>query len=363
SADHEILGAYALFNKLRKDKVLSRNAQFQAVMEAGRSTLLHTGSTLTSPLEIRLLSSRALSSEVSSLVSSLRSIVSPPLEPRADDASGMPDERPAKAQKASRDHVKAPTTASAISVGGDGASMDDSQQDGGDIKGEDGLYGADDITVANDDWESGTVEDESDDGQGDSYSDAPIEPELPGPSHDATKLSRGSSAPSTDPRATKPSESIFLPSLAVGFTRGDSDSEFSDREAAAADGVRKNRRGQRARRAIWEKKYGRNAKHLKKDARSSEHDTKFGQSYPRGKPHQPQQQDSGPHDSRPGVSRLQSKLRRSTLSASEPLHLPMKDSLRDDKPLHPSWEAKKKLKEQQSASIRPPMGTRITFDD
>ena len=44
-------------------------------------------------------------------------------------------------------------------------------------------------------------------------------------------------------------ESTFLPSLAVGFTRGDSDSDWSDGEANVADGVRKNRRGQRARRA------------------------------------------------------------------------------------------------------------------
>lgn len=45
--------------------------------------------------------------------------------------------------------------------------------------------------------------------------------------------------------------STFLPSLAVGYTRGDSDaSDFSDGEAGAADGgPRKNRRGQRARRA------------------------------------------------------------------------------------------------------------------
>jgi len=43
-------------------------------------------------------------------------------------------------------------------------------------------------------------------------------------------------------------ESTFLPSLSVGFIRGDSDSEWSDSEAKTAD-IRKNRRGQRARRA------------------------------------------------------------------------------------------------------------------
>ena len=49
----------------------------------------------------------------------------------------------------------------------------------------------------------------------------------------------------TDPRST------FLPSLAVGFTRGESDdSEWSETENLAEESsIKKNRRGQRARRA------------------------------------------------------------------------------------------------------------------
>lgn len=37
---------------------------------------------------------------------------------------------------------------------------------------------------------------------------------------------------------------------------------------------------------------------------------------------------------------------------------------RDDnsKPLHPSWEAKKRLKEKHSAAILPAQGTRLKFD-
>lgn len=44
-------------------------------------------------------------------------------------------------------------------------------------------------------------------------------------------------------------ESEFLPSLSVGFTRGNSGSEISDSETRLVDGIKKNRRGQRARRA------------------------------------------------------------------------------------------------------------------
>lgn len=57
--------------------------------------------------------------------------------------------------------------------------------------------------------------------------------------------------------------SAFLPSLAAGFTAGDSDaSDHDDITFEATDGLRKNRRGQRARRAIAERKYGKRAKHL-----------------------------------------------------------------------------------------------------
>lgn len=44
-------------------------------------------------------------------------------------------------------------------------------------------------------------------------------------------------------------ESAFLPTLSNGFIPGGSDTDWSDHEARVADGVRKNRRGQRARRA------------------------------------------------------------------------------------------------------------------
>jgi len=44
-------------------------------------------------------------------------------------------------------------------------------------------------------------------------------------------------------------EFAFLPTLSNGFIPGGSDTDWSDHEARVADGVRKNRRGQRARRA------------------------------------------------------------------------------------------------------------------
>ena len=60
--------------------------------------------------------------------------------------------------------------------------------------------------------------------------------------------------------AAKPGLSTFLPTLMGGYWSG-SESSASDIEDAAP--VKKNRPGQMARRAIWEKKYGEKANHVK----------------------------------------------------------------------------------------------------
>ena len=52
-----------------------------------------------------------------------------------------------------------------------------------------------------------------------------------------------------DASQTLGTDSVFLPALSNGFIPGGSDTDWSDSEARAIGGVRKNRRGQRARRA------------------------------------------------------------------------------------------------------------------
>ncbi len=61
--------------------------------------------------------------------------------------------------------------------------------------------------------------------------------------------------------------SAFLPSLMGGYISGSESASDID----VAPPTRKNRRGQRARQAIWEKKYGEKAKHHQKakDTRNS----------------------------------------------------------------------------------------------
>ena len=147
-------------------------------------------------------------------------------------------------------------------------------------------------------------------------------------------------------------EDAFLPSLHTGFIPGD---DWSDAEADYADtggkgpakSQRKNRRGQRERRAIWEKKYGRHANHLKlrekeprkaREHRAPDRPTKRPKPMQASPPRQPRTQDPHP----PSSSRV------------KPAPPP------SNAPLHPSWIAKQRAKEAQHAAK--PQGTKVVFD-
>ena len=147
-------------------------------------------------------------------------------------------------------------------------------------------------------------------------------------------------------------EDAFLPSLHTGFIPGD---DWSDAEAYYADtggkgpakSQRKNRRGQRERRAIWEKKYGRHANHLKlrekeprkaREHRAPDRPTKRPKPMQASPPRQPRTQDPHP----PSSSRV------------KPAPPP------SNAPLHPSWIAKQRAKEAQHAAK--PQGTKVVFD-
>ena len=50
-----------------------------------------------------------------------------------------------------------------------------------------------------------------------------------------------------------------------------------------------------------------------------------------------------------------------TIGAILPRTVAHRSHHREERPLHPSWEAKKKQKEKQSAGILPPQGQKIKF--
>ncbi|KAK4217210.1 Bud-site selection protein [Rhypophila decipiens] len=208
------------------------------------------------------------------------------------------------------------------------------------------------------------------------------------------------------PSTGRPGESAFIPSLMAGYI-SDSNSEASDLDIAPNS--RKNRRGQRARQAIWEKKFKEQAKHLreggnKANKRDDGWDMKRGAVDPdsAGKPWKsgiknPLLEKDGKKEEIQGqgeevnyggrtllkdrkkggmhvTDRPLNRKERRALGIKEPVGPPgggngggskpaagMPPKKRDDEgPLHPSWEARKKAKEKLETA--PFQGKKITFD-
>lgn len=203
------------------------------------------------------------------------------------------------------------------------------------------------------------------------------------------KKSKSSTTANTQKLQNFTMDSTFLPTLMGGYISGSESA--SDVDIAPS---RKNRRGQRARQAIWEKKFKEEAKHLKKQqaARDAGWDMKRGAVESDGKPWKKgslldrksnkkeggeeggeaaQTEGAGAaerggdrggrggrgsHGGRGGGSFGSG---RGDAAPAAPARAPKK---RDDSgPLHPSWEAKKKAKEKEMLSA-PFQGKKITFD-
>ncbi|EAA30916.1 Bud-site selection protein [Neurospora crassa] len=209
------------------------------------------------------------------------------------------------------------------------------------------------------------------------------------PSKKKSKSSSSSTA-KTEKLQNFTMDSTFLPTLMGGYISGSESA--SDVDVAPP---RKNRRGQRARQAIWEKKYKEEAKHLKKQqkARDAGWDLKRGAvESSDGKPWKKGSlldlKNKGKGGSEEGGEEKGGDARAggagaaaarggdrgrgggsrggrggsgaaAAAAAAPPAKAPKK---RDDSgPLHPSWEAKKKAKEKEMLSA-PFQGKKITFD-
>ncbi|TPR04721.1 Alcohol dehydrogenase GroES-like domain family protein [Aspergillus niger] len=147
---------------------------------------------------------------------------------------------------------------------------------------------------------------------------------------DSEAKAKGSKASSTPATST-----TFLPSLTMGGYWSGSEDEAEDGEAANEPPRRKNRMGQQARRALWEKKYGSGANHVKQEKNKR----KAGG------------RDNG-WDARRGATDGGDRWGR---GGGPPAKKP-----EDNKPLHPSWEAARKAKEQKATAAF--QGKKVTFD-
>ncbi|KAL4069874.1 Bud-site selection protein [Scleroderma yunnanense] len=340
-----------LMTKIKKDKALSEDPHihpFVSAELASNSLVPAPSGTATAKAQSRILSSKLLASEVIATVAALKDFLHP------DSGTGGIAERQnrsavpkiGKKSRTESDRVRDPALVNNDSnegypIGSDRHILSEIDDGGW----ESGTVGDNQPSAMSDGWESGSVQGSS--YRGETASD--VVSDVGGPSDVEIKAKK----------ATLLSQSAFLPTLSVGFTRGDSDSEFTDSEAKIADSTKKNRRGQRARRAIWEKKYGKNANHVKKRREIAQGEKRKGpgpasKGQQRSKSHGQEQRK---HSRDPPLKRVEKT------STGRGMHTRGSSSngrrTDEERPLHPSWEAKKK---QQAASIVLPQGTKIIFD-
>ncbi|SGZ33635.1 BQ5605_C041g11981 [Microbotryum silenes-dioicae] len=296
----------------------------------------------------------------------------------------------------------------------------DDEEDGGDEDG--GEFGIDDDEVRRElealggdggtDWsgsESGAEDEADDDDDGASIASDSSFPVVAASKATTPKVKAKSTPvdtkldkrPKKESTTTRPiTSSAFLPSLAAGYVSySDSDDDDAKwvKDAERQDKreeKRKNRRGQRARQAIWEKKYGSGANHVVKETGGAAAAQKGGKASSKKAitkaalnhtvtPYDPTKTPGAANN--PNAAPVgQRKIVRPTVTykTSTPI-VPIEivnlsssgirpaDSTRSapvvrGKPLveegmHPSWEAKRRAQEALLNSANAPKGKKITF--
>ena len=174
----------------------------------------------------------------------------------------------------------------------------------------------------------------------DSITEDDSEDDFPPPKSKSSKVRASAAAPKS---------TTFLPSLSMGgyWSGSESAEDLSDTEPQA----RKNRRGQQARRALWEKKYGKNANHLKNQPQNRDEgwDPRRGASGPDDRSKRGRGRGGlGSSGGEMAGARGRGRGPMSTGANSDPVSM-RKPNPAANAPLHPSWEAAKKAKEQKKA--------------
>ncbi len=195
-----------------------------------------TSEGMANKLESRLLSSRTLSGAVNGVISSLCSALKP-TEDHGDD--GVEESgRPRKLRNVDLPFVDKSRATLEVSEGNSEHSIAD--------------------RVAPTEADTDDEPDNPTEPEGDTSSDddsttggGPLSPRASTlPSRSDSSSDRASPIPHLGGTSKAPgANSVFLPTLSNGFIPGGSDTDWSDGETRAGGGIRKNRRGQRARRA------------------------------------------------------------------------------------------------------------------
>ncbi|KAF8513768.1 Bud-site selection protein [Gautieria morchelliformis] len=342
--DHERIAHLALSSKIRKDKLLASNDTLMSSLASTRFTTTIGDAEASSHVKVesRLLSSKILAAEAQAAVKGLRTVLEPGMAttPPGDVTALEAHSHLEREDEENDQKVAVHARLRSKVIHGDGSDEDGTREA---VTLEE-VDEADDM-IDGDGWESGSI----DDGLEDMDSDDD-EPNLPRKQPKASAPHLGILDPSSS-AAT----STFLPSLSVGYIKGGSDSDVEPSDGETAASGKKNRRGQRARQAIWEKKYGRNAKHVKKQREAVQATAtarSLGKSIDQGW-HGRRHGDDIRSVSIPGANKK--RLAQTHSGGRLERHTP------SEKPTHPSWEAKRKLKEKEGARILPSQGKKIVF--
>lgn len=169
--------------------------------------------------------------------------------------------------------------------------------------------------------------------------------------------------------------SAFIPALTVGGYWSGSESGLEEEDPIDANiGLRRNRRGQRARQRIWEKKFGRKARHLQHQGGQAggttnrklgeiERDYRdIGWNVQKGA----QQEISKNPKYKPGWERTSGGDIEDSTSIKHARQMEKNksrhDSSKDHGCLHPSWAAARQAKEQKNLGIESYAGNKVVFD-
>jgi len=169
------------------------------------------------------------------------------------------------------------------------------------------------------------------------------------------------------PPSAPPNSTTFLPSLSMGYFSGSEAAEDLSDEGPKG---RKNRMGQQARRVLWEKKFGKNANHVKKQPQNRDEGWDARKGASAGDDRGRRGRCRGGGDTSPTAGRDKAKSSRGSMSSGANSDLVNARNVKlmvlkqtkpaADAPLHPSWEAAKRAKEQKKpVAFR---GKKVIFD-
>jgi hypothetical protein len=258
-----------LFKQLIKTKRIAETRTFGEFQEVKKVSQDGPKNTAEANILARLFKSTPVQKEVPALMAGIRKLL------RVDDApSSKEDKRDSKKESAPK---KAKTDDISDSES-EGATLRPrrGEQDSRDLEVSDGDdSGSEDLSQFNSrlapgsdsedeaDEESGDDDDDDENSNADDISDSVSRSPSPdfsaegSPAPKKPKGAKGSSAPIKD--------TTFLPSLMMGGYWSGSEEATDDEETSGKKPQRKNRMGQQARRALWEKKFGAGANHVKNE--------------------------------------------------------------------------------------------------